>query len=143
MIFFYTPSLRYGPLFSADATPYLPAMNVEEFQLLFAARLDVFDLILGHPTNFYLVRLHKDLTKILLPLPYDVEKGIQNLLGIVMDERNYKQRYCTKFPKPTNPNIYNKTIPNNATNVYRAKDEAVCTAKIAYYQLFAVANRET
>ena len=39
------------------------------------------------------------------------------MLGIVMDEENYKQRYFAKFPTPTKFVIYDENILNNATNM--------------------------
>ena len=52
-------------------------------------------------------------------------------MGLVMDEYDYKQRHHTKLPPPTNPAVYDDTIPKNATNVVRAKAEAVNTSIIA------------
>ena len=80
---------------------------------------------------------------ILLPLPCDVEKGIHNLMILVMDEDDYKLHYCAKFPTTTKTAVYDKDVPNNATNVVRAKAEDVHTAKIADYQIFAAAKLET
>ena len=60
-----------------------------------------------------------------------------------MDKDNYKVRYCANFPTTTNPSVYYYNIPNNATNVVQAKAEAIHESKIADYQLFAVAERET
>ena len=59
-------------------------MKLEEVQLLVAARIDVFDPISGQPTDADLTRLREDITSILLPLPYDVEKVIHNMMGLVM-----------------------------------------------------------
>ena len=143
MVFFYTPSLRYHLRFDADTTPSLLTMNPEELQLMFAARLDLFDPILGHPTGADLTRLSEELTTIIIPLYYDVEKGNHNLLGIMMDEGDYNQRYCAKFPTPTKPSVYGETIPDNATNVACAKPEAAHKANIADCQLFASAKHET
>ena len=112
-------------------------MNIEEVQSLFAARLDVFDPILGQPTNADLTRLREYLTTILLPLPYFLEKEIHNLMGIVLDKDYYKQRYFSNSPKPINPSVYDEMIPNNATNLVQAK------AKAVHYFLFAAAKRET
>ena len=61
-------------------------MNPEEVQLLFAARIDVFDPISGQTTNADLTRLYEELATILLRLPYDVEKGVHNLMGLFIDE---------------------------------------------------------
>ena len=61
-------------------------MNTEEVKLLFAVRLDIFDTILGKPADADLTQLREELTLILPPLPYDMEKGIHNLMGLVIDE---------------------------------------------------------
>ena len=118
-------------------------MNPEGIQSLFAARLYIFDPILGQPTDAGLTRLRKELKLILLPLPYNVEKGIHNLMGLVMDEDDYKVHYGANFPKITRPAVYDEDISNNATNVVRAKEEAVNTAKFVDYQLFAAAECKT
>ena len=108
-------------------------MNPEEVQFLFAAQLEVFDPISGQPTDADLTRLREDLTLILIPPPYNVEKGIHNLMGIVMDKDYYKVLYGAKFPKTTRPSVYDKDISNNSTNVVQAKAKAVYTTKIADY----------
>ena len=92
-------------------------MNTEEIESLFAAWLYIFDTILEKIINADLMRLRADLTRILLPLPYDVEKGVYNLLGLVMDKEDCKHHYRTKFPTPTKPAVYDKAILNNTTNV--------------------------
>ena len=51
-------------------------MNPEEIKSLFAAWLYVFDPILGKTIDDDFTRLREELTRILLPLPYDVDKGI-------------------------------------------------------------------
>ena len=98
--------MRYSLHFTDDDNPSLPAMNPEEIQSMFAARIDLFKPISGNPIDADLTCLHEDLTSTLLPLPYDVEKVIHNLLGPVMDKEYYKQRYCTKLPTPTKPAVY-------------------------------------
>ena len=118
-------------------------MKPEEVQSLFSARLDVFDPILKQPTDADLMRLHKDLTSILFPLPYNLKKGIHNLMGLVMDEDDYKVLYGAKFLKTIRPSVYDKYISNNATNVVWSKAEAFHTAKIADYWLFVTVKRET
>ena len=125
MVQWYNPSPRDFLRFAAEYTPSLPVMNPEESQSLFAAWLDVFEPISGQPNDTDLTWLHKELTSILIPFLYDVENGIHNLMGLVLDEDNYKLRYHNKFPKPTKPAIYDEAISNNATKVVRAKAEAV------------------
>ena len=110
---------------------------------MFASRLGEFDPILGQPTGAGLTWLHKYLTKILLPILYDVEEGDHNLIGLVMDKKNYKQRYWAKIPMPTNPEVYDETVLNISTHVVWAKAESVHTAKISDDLLFAADKRET
>ena len=136
--------MRYILRFADNATPSLHTVNTEEIESLFAAWLYLFEPILGKIINAGLMRLREDLTRILLPLPYDVEKGIYNLLGLLVTyEVDYEQHYCTKFPTPTKPAVYDEAIPNNTTNVDRTKAKAVHTSKIADDQLFAAAKRKT
>ena len=143
MVLWYTPSLRDRIRFADDKTPSLPAMKPEEVQLMFAARINIFDPISGQPTNNDLMQLREELALVLLPLPYNMDNGIHNLMGLVMDEDDYKVRYDTKFPNTTRPAVYDEDISNNATNLVRAKAEAVRTAKIADYQIFAAAEHKT
>ena len=96
----------------------LPAMKLEEIQLLFAARLDIFNSIWGQPTNTDLKRLRDELIMILLPIPYDVEKGIHNILGLVMDKEYYEQCYYAKFPTTTKTAVYNRMITKTDINMY-------------------------
>ena len=77
---------------------------------------------------------------ILLPLPYDVEKGIYDLIGLIMDEDECKVRYHAKFSTTTNTAVYDTDIPNNATTAVRAKAEVIHTDKIADCQLFSAAD---
>ena len=74
---------------------------------------------------------------------YNVEKVIHNLMGLVRDKDDYKHRYHVNFPTPTKPSIYNDTVPNNDTNVVRAKAEAIHKDKIADSVLFAAAEHKT
>ena len=143
MVLWYTLPLRDRICVSANHTRSPPAIYPESFQSLFAAQLGVFEPISGQPNDTDLTWLHKELTSILIPFLYDVENGIHNLMGLVLDEDNYKLRYHNKFPKPTKPAIYDEAISNNATKVVRAKAEAVHTEIIADYLIFVSAVRKT
>ena len=87
--------------------------------------------------------MHEDITTTLIPLPYDLEKLIHNLLVLFMDTEGYKQRYWIKFPTPTNPAVCDETIPDNSNHVDQAKAKSIHKAKIADYQLFAATKCET
>ena len=92
-------------------------MDPEEADSLFAEKLNVFDPISGQPTDTELMQLRKELTLTLLPLPYNIGKGIHNLMGLVTEKDDYRVRYGANFPKTTRPAVYNKDISNNAKNV--------------------------
>ena len=79
---------------------------------------------------------------ILLPFPYNSEKGVHNMIGLVLDKENYRYRYQYKFPMPNKWSVCDDTIPTNATNVVQSKSKAVHTVKIADYLIFAAAVRE-
>ena len=83
------------------------------------------------------------LTALLLPIAYDGEKGIYNLVGLMMNEDAYKTRYCANFPTPARPAIYDVEIPINATNAVRTRREAAHTSNKEDYRLFAAAERES
>ena len=77
---------------------------------------------------------------IILPFPYNSEKGVHNMIGLVLDGDNYRYRYQYKFPMPNKWAVCDDTIPTNATNVVQSKSKAVHTVKIADYLLFAAAE---
>ena len=44
--------------------------------------------------------LREMITNLLLPIAYDGENGVHNLVGLIMNEDAYKERHGANFPTP-------------------------------------------
>ena len=64
-------------------------MKSDEIQSLFAMAIETYALVEGQPSDPDLSTLRETLTTLLLPIAYDGEKGIHNLVGLVMNEEAY------------------------------------------------------
>ena len=85
-------------------------MKSDEIQLLFAAQLETFAPIEGQPLDPDLSAMQETLTALLLPIAYDGENGVHNLVGLIMKEDAYNMRHGTNFPTPTRLAIYDLDI---------------------------------
>ena len=79
---------------------------------------------------------------LILPIAYDGEKGIHNLVGLIMDEDAYRARHGANFPMPSCPAIYDVDIPIDASNAVRVRREAAHTVKKEDYIIFASAEHK-
>ena len=118
-------------------------MKSDEIQSLFATMLKTYAPVEGQPSDPDLSALRETLTALLLPITYDGEKGIQNLVGLVMDEESYRALHGANFPTPSRPAIYDVDIPIEASNSVRVRREAAHTAKKEDCRLFAAAKLES
>ena len=118
-------------------------MKSDEIQSLFATAIKTYAPVEGQPLDPDLSTLRETLTALFLPIAYDGEKGIHNLVSIVMNEDAYKTRYGANFPTPTRPAIYDVNIPINLTNAVQARREASHTARKEDYRLFAATERKS
>ena len=118
-------------------------MKSDEIQLLFAMALETYAPVEGQPSDPDLSTLQETLTALLLPITYDGEKGVHNLVGLIIDEDAYKACHGANFPKPSRPAIYDIDIPINFSNAVRFRCEAAHTAKKEDYRLFDAAERES
>ena len=75
-------------------------MKSDEIQSLFAAQLKTYAPIEGQPSNPDLSSLREMITNLLLPIAYDGENGVHNLVGLIMNEDAYKERHGANFPTP-------------------------------------------
>ena len=89
-------------------------MKPDELLTLFGAQLEVFEPIVGQPTNGDITRLREVITSLLYPIPYDGDDQKHNLLGIIMSDAAYTARYTTTFPPPDHVNHYDSTIADDA-----------------------------
>ena len=89
-------------------------MKPDELLTLFGAQLEVFEPIVGQPTDGDITRLREVLTSLLYPIPYDEDDQKHSLLGIIMLDAAYTARYTTTFPPPDRVSHYDSTIADNA-----------------------------
>ena len=76
-------------------------MKSDETQSLFATKLEMYAPVEGQPSDPDLSALQETPTALLLPTAYDGEKGIHNLVGLIMDEDAYRARRGANFPTPS------------------------------------------
>ena len=118
-------------------------MKLDELLMLFGAQLEVFEPIVGQPTDGDITRLREVLTSLLYPIPYDGDDQKHSLLGIIMSDAVYTAQYTTIFPPPGHVSHYNSTIADNAEKGVRAKAESRHNVKKADYNMYVSACRET
>ena len=75
-------------------------MKSDEIQLLFATTLEKYAPVERKPSDPELSTLRENLTALFLPITYNGEKGISNLVGLTMDEDAYRARHGANFPTP-------------------------------------------
>ena len=105
--------------------------------------LETYAPVEGQPSDLDISALQETLTALLLPISYYGEKGIHNLVGLIMDEDSYKSRHGANFPTPSRPAIYDVDISMDALNAMWFRREAAHTAKKEYYRIFAAAECES
>ena len=118
-------------------------MKSDEIQSLFVTTLETYAPVEGKPSDSELSTLLETLTAILLTIACDGEKGIHNLVSLIMDEDAYRARHGANFPTPSHPEIYNVNITIDASNAVRVHCESAHTAKKEDYRLFAAAERKS
>ena len=118
-------------------------MKSDEIQSLFATALETYAPVKGQPSDPDISTLRETLNTLLLPIAYYGDKGIHNLVGLIMDEDAYKMRHGANFPTSSRPAIYDVDISIDASNAVRVRCKVAHTAKKEYYILFAAAERDS
>ena len=116
-------------------------MKSDEIGSLFTMDIKTYAPVEGQPLDSDLSTLQETMTALLIPITYDGEKGIHNLIVLIVNEDAYKMRYGANFPTPARPAIYNVKIPIDASNAMRIRCKAAHMAKKEDYRLFAAAKR--
>ena len=62
-------------------------MKSAKIQAAFAALLDTFEPITGQPTDKDMTRLKISILQQVVPIPFDRELGLHNLMGLVLSSR--------------------------------------------------------
>ena len=91
-------------------------MKSTKIQAAFAALLDTFEPITGQPTDEDLIRLKSSILQQVMSIPFDLELGEHNLMGLVLSDSKYKDHHDgTSFPTYlTRPGAY-PTVASDAT----------------------------
>ena len=110
-------------------------MKSDDIQSLFTTDLKTYGPVEGQPSDPDLSTLQETLTTLLLTITYDGEKGIHNLVGLIMDEDAYKARHGANFLTPSRPAIYDVDILIDAYNAVRsvARQHTLLKNKIINY----------
>ena len=80
-------------------------MKPEDVPLLFAEMASTYEPISGQPSDSDLVKITEVISEDLYQIPYDDEKGIHNLVGIIQDKVSYLADYKAAFPDQKKPGI--------------------------------------
>ena len=118
-------------------------MTPEDITTLFAEASELFAAIVGQPTEANLHELRGVIYPILLTIPFDAVNAKQNLVGIIDDPVEYAAEYGQAFARPERKGAYDPLIPADATNLVRAKGEALWTAAGADEVSYSTAERCT
>jgi hypothetical protein len=116
-------------------------MTPEEIITTFTTAAAAFQPIVGQPTDDDLTLLRDMLYPLLLQIPYD-EAGTHNLIGILEPDATYTATWHNPFPIPNRPPTY-PAIPDAATAVVRAREEAMHAVLVKDYAAFEAAERAT
>ena len=71
----------------------------DNFNTLFEARREVFEIVDGQPTDADLHRIIEDLEKLLYPIQFEKEGGKHNIIGLIMDKADYTNHFGAPFPR--------------------------------------------
>ena len=110
--------------------------------LLFAAAPhSTYEPILGQPSNSDIVKITDVLSEALYQIPFDDEKGVHNLVGLIQDKESYTTDYKEAFPSPKKPGIYDPIITEGTKDSIRAQKEAIHKAKRQDFKFVTAAER--
>ena len=118
-------------------------MTPEEILAKFATALDNFEPITEQPSDTNLTRLWEAVAPLLLQTPYEKTGGKHNLIGLIRSKLAYVARYDDAFPEPKRVGAYDLDIYDNATAVFRVRQEAAHKARRTDRATFETAQQET
>ena len=115
----------------------------DNVRALFDAAREIFEVEDGQPTESYITRLQETMGGILFTVRYDTEKAKHNLIGLVIDDPDYVERYGKSFERPTRPAAYDETIPDGEKVTIKVrKAEAFHKAKLHDWELYDVSESQ-
>ena len=117
--------------------------SVEECRARFDASCEVFEVQEGQPTEKYITIIFEAVGGVLYGLRYDIEEGEDNLIGIIIPDPDYVQKFFKTFKRPTRPKVYDPTLAGDRFTIAVQKAEAVHKAKIQDWDLYDTAEEES
>jgi len=117
--------------------------SVDECRARFDAAREAFEVEEGQPTENYITKVVEAICGVLYTLRYDVEKGRDNLVGIIIDDPTYVKKFGQTFRRPARPSVYDDSITGEKVTVTIRKAEAVWKAKIQDWDLYDTAEEES
>ena len=117
--------------------------SVDEYRARFNAAREVFEVQEGQPTENYVTMTVEVIGGFLFALRYDIEKGKENLTGIIVEDPEYVKKFGRSFRRPTRPGIYDDTLAGGKVTIAVQKAEAVHKAKFQDWDLYDTAEEES
>ena len=117
--------------------------SVDECRARFDAAREVFEVHEGQPTENYVTMIVEAIGGVLFTLRCDVEKGKDNLIGIIVEDPGYVKKFGRSSRRPTSPGVYDDTLGGDKVTIAVRKAEAVHKAKIQDWNLYDTAEEES
>ena len=109
----------------------------------FEATFEAFEPIDERLTDLYMAKIYDAIAKIFYPIRYDSVGSRHNLMGLVDNNTVYDTKYGESFPQPVRQGIYTSDIDTTKDgSLDSRKKEAVHKARIAYREIYGVAESE-
>ena len=96
----------------------------DECHARFDAAREAFEVEEGQPTENYITKIVEANGGVLYTLRYDVEKGKDNLVGIIIDDPTYVKKFSQSFERPDRPSVYDDSLTDDKVTVKIRKAEA-------------------
>ena len=95
------------------------------------------------PTESYITMIMEAIGEVLFTLRYNVEKGNDNLIGIIIEDPECVAKFGRPFRRPTRPGVYDYMLTGDKVTIAVGKAEAVHNVKIQDWDLYDTAEEES
>ena len=119
--------------------------SVDKCRTRFDSTREVFEVQEGQPTKTYIAMIVEAIGEVLYTytLRYDVDKGKDNLIVIIIDDFEYVKKFGCSFRRPTHPRVYGPKLKGEKVIVEIRKVEAAHKAKIQDWDLYDKVEEES
>lgn len=117
--------------------------SVDECRARFDAARATFEVQEGQPTETYITMIVETIGAVLYTIRYDVEKGKDNLIAIIIEDPEYVKKFGRSFRRPTRPAVYDDKLKGEKVTIDVRKAEAVHKAKIQDWDMYDTAEEES